>query len=122
MSFRVSAMTDAGVDGSLHFATNDAPSINAPGTAVIGSGANMSATPALRRVFETEFGLTTLFNPAFVLLSARQAATTARSFMIRVAELALDLKTCARCWLSLIDAEMVQGAAYSARGQQALAT
>jgi hypothetical protein len=100
-SFRVSLQSDEGLNGSLPLAANDAPSITAPGTAVIGSGANIRAIPALRRVFEMELGFATCLSPSRVPASARHPATKARSFSTRVAELALDLRSRARRWLSL---------------------
>jgi hypothetical protein len=90
-NFRASPSTDVGLNGSLPLIAKDAPSITAPGTAVMGSGANIRATPALRNVLEREFGFTTCLNPSLVPASARQPATFARSFKMRVAELALDL-------------------------------
>jgi hypothetical protein len=92
-NFRVSLNTDAGVNGSLPLIARDAPSITTPGTAVMGSGANISATPALRNVFEMEFGFTTCLNLSRVSTSARHSAIFARSFRMRVAELALDLRS-----------------------------
>jgi len=92
-SFRVSFETDAMLNGSFPLVANEAPSMMAPGTAVIGSGANTSPTPTLRSVFEREFGFATCFNLSSVALSARDPAIIVRSFRIRVAELALDLRS-----------------------------
>jgi hypothetical protein len=100
-SFLASLKTDAGLNGSFPLVAKDAPRMIAPGIAVIGSGANIRATPALRSVFEREFGLAACFNPSSVAASARDFATAVRSFRTRVAELALDLRRRARRWLSL---------------------
>jgi hypothetical protein len=92
-SFRVSSNTDAGLNGSLLLVANDAPSITAPGIAVMGSGASIRATPPLRRVLEREFGFTTCLSLSRVGTSARHAASLARLLKMRVVELALDLRS-----------------------------
>lgn len=100
----------------------EAPSIIAPGTSVNGSGDSSSATPALRSVFEIELGLATCLSTFLDPLSARFLASVVRSPKMRALELALDLRTRTRCWLSLINAEIITSMAYPARGQDELAT
>jgi len=92
-SFRVSLNTDAGLKGSLFLIAKDAPSIITPGTSVMGSGESIRASPALRRVFEMEFGFTTCLSLSRVSTSATHSATIIRALKVRVAELALDLRS-----------------------------
>jgi len=92
-NFRVSSKTDVGLNGSFPLVAKEAPSNIAPGTAVIGSGASIKATPALRSVLEMEFGLATSLSLLHVSASARHRATSSLSFRTRVAELALHLRS-----------------------------
>jgi hypothetical protein len=92
-SFRVSLNTDAGLKGSLLLVAKDAPSIITPGTSVMGSGDSIKASPALRRVFEIEFGFATCLNLSRVSTSATHPATIFRALNVRVTELAPDLRS-----------------------------
>lgn len=90
-SFLVSSKTEVAFNGSLFLVAKEAPSIITPGTSVIGSGDNIKANPVFRSVFEMELGFATCLSLSLVPTSARCPATCTRSFMRRVAELALDL-------------------------------
>ena len=67
--------------------------MTAPGTAVMGSGASIRATPVERIVFENEFGLTTCFKLLLACGSPMLVAMATLSFMTRVTELVADFRS-----------------------------
>jgi 4a-hydroxytetrahydrobiopterin dehydratase len=74
--FRVSAARFASVVGSFFFIAYDVATRATPGTAVIGSGAAMSATPTFLIVLATEFGFVRVWNCRVIVVGSTREETS----------------------------------------------